>query len=238
MTHDKDNIMTRWPLPTHEMLKVAVDLLREVVGPLEVSAAIIEDEDGGATSEALIASVKRCVEQFDSLALSEASLSPQLQAQIRSEPVEVDLSAPMHATLYVLHPDGSVSPAAVRSSSTTAAALLNDDDIRAIAVEHFAYEEKAHPLSWGPDSLNEIWLQEIGIPFARAVQAHLGAAAAADEVDALDKRRLDWLEANCTGASDSERYLPRRLYWGTRGHASSKSIRAVIDAAIAAQEKK
>jgi hypothetical protein len=47
---------------------------------------------------------------------------------------------------------------------------LTDDEIRAVAVDHFADEDKAHPLSWGPDSLNEIWLKEIGIPFARAVE--------------------------------------------------------------------
>ena len=45
-------------------LKVAVDLLREVVGPLEVSAAIIESDDGDAM-EALIGNVKRYVEQYD-----------------------------------------------------------------------------------------------------------------------------------------------------------------------------
>ena len=37
---------------------VAVALLNEVVGPLEVSAAIIEDEDGGDAIETLIARVK------------------------------------------------------------------------------------------------------------------------------------------------------------------------------------
>lgn len=51
-------------------LKVAVDLLREVVGPLEVSAAVIEDEDGGEAMETLLANIKRYVEQFDRLAAS------------------------------------------------------------------------------------------------------------------------------------------------------------------------
>lgn len=46
-------------------LKVAVDLLREVVPPLEVSAAVIESEDGGEAIETLISKVKEYVEHFD-----------------------------------------------------------------------------------------------------------------------------------------------------------------------------
>jgi hypothetical protein len=44
-----------------------------------------------------------------------------------------------------------------------------------------------------------------------------------------DTARLDWLEKHCTGASDSERYLPFRIYWGNKG--ATKGIRAVIDRA-------
>ena len=51
-------------------LKVAVDLLREAVGPLEVSAATVESEDGNAAIEDFISNVKRCVEQFDRAALN------------------------------------------------------------------------------------------------------------------------------------------------------------------------
>lgn len=51
-------------------LHVAVSLLREVVHPLEVTAAVIEDEDGGAATEALLTNVKRCVEQFDLAAIA------------------------------------------------------------------------------------------------------------------------------------------------------------------------
>jgi predicted transcriptional regulator len=40
-----------------------------------------------------------------------------------------------------------------------------------------------------------------------------------------DTARLDWLEKKCTGASDSERYLPFRIYWKQVG------IRAAIDEA-------
>jgi hypothetical protein len=59
--------------PSAGTLKVAVDLLREVVGPLEVSAAIIEDEDGGEAIESLIDNVKRYVEQFDLATISAAA---------------------------------------------------------------------------------------------------------------------------------------------------------------------
>ena len=41
-----------------------------------------------------------------------------------------------------------------------------------------------------------------------------------------DKARLDFIEANFTGLSDSERYLPFRLYWGDK----SKTLRELIDA--------
>lgn len=43
-----------------------------------------------------------------------------------------------------------------------------------------------------------------------------------------DSERLDWLGENCTRAMDSERYLPRQIYWGG---GSSKDIRQAIDAA-------
>jgi hypothetical protein len=43
-----------------------------------------------------------------------------------------------------------------------------------------------------------------------------------------DAERLDFLGSKCAGASDSERYLPFRIYWG-RGQ--KKAIREAIDAA-------
>lgn len=43
-----------------------------------------------------------------------------------------------------------------------------------------------------------------------------------------DKERLDWLDKNCTRVSDSERYMPRSVYWGGGTH---RDIRAAIDAA-------
>jgi len=52
--------------------------------------------------------------------------------------------------------------------------------------------------------------------------ASLREKLAAAEADA---KRLDWLEKQCRGASDSERYLPFRIYWG-----DGRGIRAAIDA--------
>jgi hypothetical protein len=45
----------------------------------------------------------------------------------------------------------------------------------------------------------------------------------------LDKLRLDWLEKTCSGASDSGRYLPFRIY---RGGGSHGDIRRAIDEAM------
>ena len=46
-----------------------------------------------------------------------------------------------------------------------------------------------------------------------------------------DKERLDWLGEKCCGASNSERYLPFRVYW------QHTTIRAAIDAARAKEAK-
>ena len=43
-----------------------------------------------------------------------------------------------------------------------------------------------------------------------------------------DTARIDWLGKKLTGASDSERYLPFRVYWGAGG-----DIRKAIDKARA-----
>jgi hypothetical protein len=43
-----------------------------------------------------------------------------------------------------------------------------------------------------------------------------------------DAGRLDWLDKNVTMVSDSERYLPRRVYWGK---GTNKNARQAIDAA-------
>ena len=45
-----------------------------------------------------------------------------------------------------------------------------------------------------------------------------------------DAERLDWLERKCVGASDSERYLPFRIYWKHKG------IRKAIDDALEQKE--
>lgn len=47
------------------VLKVATDLLREALGPLEVSAAVIESEDGGAAMEAMIGRIHLFLKNFD-----------------------------------------------------------------------------------------------------------------------------------------------------------------------------
>lgn len=54
----------------------------------------------------------------------------------------------------------------------------------------------------------------------------------AGAVDDEDTKRIDWLGARCTGASDSERYLPFRVYWGNKG--ATQGIRVQIDKARAA----
>jgi hypothetical protein len=50
-------------------------------------------------------------------------------------------------------------------------ATLTDEQIEAVAREHFckALDEKEG--DWGPNTLNAAWLKDIGIPFARAILA-------------------------------------------------------------------
>lgn len=70
----------------------------------------------------------------------------------------------------------------------------------------------------------EQWLNE--------VDTRMEAADALDQLQREleeareDAERLNWLGKQCTGASDSERYLPFRIYWG-----HDKNIRKAIDAA-------
>jgi hypothetical protein len=49
-----------------------------------------------------------------------------------------------------------------------------------------------------------------------------------------DSARLDWLERKCSGASDSERYIPFRIYWGGGSHGD---IRRAIDEAMEAADE-
>jgi hypothetical protein len=74
------------PAAPSGVLKVAVDLLREVVGPLEVSAAVIEDEDGGEAIETLIGNVTRFVEQFDRAAPAAPSVPETLTCTCNTYP--------------------------------------------------------------------------------------------------------------------------------------------------------
>lgn len=71
---------------------------------------------------------------------------------------------------------------------------------------------------WANGAAEEGWLpaQEV-----RKLRAQLAEAQ-------RDSERLDWLDKHCTGASDSERYLPRKIYWGGGSH---RDVRAAIDAA-------
>ena len=61
-----------------------------------------------------------------------------------------------------------------------------------------------------------------------AVVAFRRAAHAAPADVQRDAERLDWLQRNCTGASNSERYLPFRVYW------RKADIRTALDAAMQA----
>lgn len=63
---------------------------------------------------------------------------------------------------------------------------------------------------------------------ASLTAAELRRLSAENEALRADAERLDFLATKTCGASDSERYLPFRIYWGPGQH---KDIRAAIDAA-------
>jgi hypothetical protein len=135
MTRDsKDNIMTRWPLPTTEQM--AEKNARNARVQARYDELMREGKHGHY--ETMFRVVREEVE-------AALSLAPLVQVRIRSEPVEVDLTAPIHTTLYVLHLDGSVSPAALRSSSTTAGA----DEVRWMPIETAPKHEEV--LVWRED---------------------------------------------------------------------------------------
>jgi len=52
-------------------------------------------------------------------------------------------------------------------------------------------------------------------------------------VEMTDKQRLDWLDKNCTRVADSERYLPRMVFWGK---GSKHDVRSAIDKVAAVME--
>lgn len=64
----------------------------------------------------------------------------------------------------------------------------------------------------------------VPVEFARKLERELAESR-------KDTERLDWLEKNCTRAMNSERYLPRQVYWGG---GCDKGIRNAIDAACEA----
>jgi len=57
-------------------LRVAVALLNECAGPLEVSAAVIEDEDGGEAIETLISQVRKFCADAAALDARTAGVQP------------------------------------------------------------------------------------------------------------------------------------------------------------------
>lgn len=65
--------------------------------------------------------------------------------------------------------------------------------------------------------------------------AELRRLYAENETLRSDAVRLNWMNEHLSHAHDSERYMPLRLYWGGGSH---KSIRQVVDEAIAAMGKK
>lgn len=52
-------------------------------------------------------------------------------------------------------------------------AALTDAQIDAIARDHFIRNQGDDPEQWGPNSLNQQWMDAIGRPFARAILAHV-----------------------------------------------------------------
>ena len=74
------------------------------------------------------------------------------------------------------------------------------------------------------DALDLVWANGM----ASETSAHIRRLVAENDALRADAKRLDFLAAKTCGASDSERYLPFRIYWGPGQH---KDIRAAIDAA-------
>lgn len=62
--------------------------------------------------------------------------------------------------------------------------------------------------------------------------APTASSSATPAAQGNDTELLNWLEAKCKGASDSERYLPFRVYWG-----DGRGIRAAITAAMKGDAK-
>ena len=75
------------------------------------------------------------------------------------------------------------------------------------------------------ETINKLYLELSQITTATTAREILQKQLAEAQ---RDSERLDWLDKYCTGASDSARYLPRKVYWGGGTH---RDVRAAIDAA-------
>ena len=67
------------------------------------------------------------------------------------------------------------------------------------------------------------------------LQAEINRLRAELEQREKDADRLDWLDKYCTRVSDSERYLPRHVYWGGGSH---RDVRNAIDKAMEASNER
>ena len=76
---------------------------------------------------------------------------------------------------------------------------------------------------------SEFALDAEGYPDIGSVHQNIRALKVENAALLADKQRLDWLDKNCTRVSDSERYLPKHVYWGGGSH---KNVRSAIDAAM------
>jgi hypothetical protein len=87
----------------------------------------------------------------------------------------------------------------------------------------FAKHSNGSYMYEGVQAMLNDWLENNELRQAKLRIPKLEAQLAAVQKDAT---RLDWLESRLTGASDSERYLPFRVYWGI-----TRNIRATVDKA-------
>lgn len=108
------------------------------------------------------------------------------------------------------------------------------DTVRAAIVQ---VEELRQQVAEKEKSLNMLYGQRFSdrCYYALKSRAETAEAELSRLQDSKDTERLNWMEKHMAGASDSERYLPFRIYWGG---GSSRDIRKVIDLAIAAKEGK
>jgi len=104
--------------------------------------------------------------------------------------------------------------------------------------ERLGFERYHRPLTKDTcdDNIQEA-IEECGDLLFYLVAAHEKHKELCAEKERLEKDslRLDWLEQKCSGASDSSRYLPFRIYWGGGSHGD---IRRAVDEAMAATNER